>query len=244
MSLGGRIAEEIKFGEVTTGAASDLQRVTPLARAMVTQSGMSDKLGPSTASARTTYLASYTFKRRLLRAHGDEDRHQRVRSHRSLHREGAHERKVTDLELVAINDLTDAKTLAHLSSTTRSTASSAGRREGVTARAISVGNHRSRSSPRKTRRSCPGRRSASTWCSSAPASSPTRRRPPLTSPPAPRRSSQRARQEPRPHRRDGRERRPLRRGEAPRSSRTARAPPTASRPSPRCCSTASASSAA
>ncbi len=46
MALGGRIAEEIKFGEKTSGAASDLQRVTQLARAMVTQLGMSDKLGP------------------------------------------------------------------------------------------------------------------------------------------------------------------------------------------------------
>jgi cell division protease FtsH len=46
MALGGRIAEEIKFGEKTSGAASDLQRVTQLARAMVTQLGMSDNLGP------------------------------------------------------------------------------------------------------------------------------------------------------------------------------------------------------
>ncbi|MFN7696404.1 MAG: ATP-dependent zinc metalloprotease FtsH [Deltaproteobacteria bacterium] len=45
-ALGGRIAEEIKFGEKTSGAASDLQRVTQLARAMVTQLGMSDNLGP------------------------------------------------------------------------------------------------------------------------------------------------------------------------------------------------------
>ena len=46
LALGGRIAEEIKFGEKTTGAGNDLQRVTRLARAMVTELGMSDKLGP------------------------------------------------------------------------------------------------------------------------------------------------------------------------------------------------------
>jgi cell division protease FtsH len=45
-ALGGRIAEEIIFGEITTGASNDLQQVTKLARSMVTQYGMSDELGP------------------------------------------------------------------------------------------------------------------------------------------------------------------------------------------------------
>ena len=45
MSLGGRLAEEIKFGDVTTGASNDFQKATELARRMVTQYGMSD-LGP------------------------------------------------------------------------------------------------------------------------------------------------------------------------------------------------------
>jgi cell division protease FtsH len=44
--LGGRVAEKIRFGDVTTGAANDLERVTALARAMVTQWGMSERLGP------------------------------------------------------------------------------------------------------------------------------------------------------------------------------------------------------
>lgn len=46
MALGGRAAEEIVFGDITTGAAEDLERVTELARAMVTRYGMSEKLGP------------------------------------------------------------------------------------------------------------------------------------------------------------------------------------------------------
>ncbi|MBT2692132.1 ATP-dependent zinc metalloprotease FtsH [Bacillus sp. ISL-55] len=44
--LGGRVAEEIVFGEVSTGAHNDFQRATGIARKMVTEFGMSDKLGP------------------------------------------------------------------------------------------------------------------------------------------------------------------------------------------------------
>jgi len=45
-ALGGRVAEEIVFGEITTGASNDLQQITGMARSMVTQYGMSDELGP------------------------------------------------------------------------------------------------------------------------------------------------------------------------------------------------------
>jgi len=44
--LGGRLAEEIKFKDVTTGASNDFEKATELARRMVTQYGMSDTLGP------------------------------------------------------------------------------------------------------------------------------------------------------------------------------------------------------
>ena len=50
--LGGRAAEEIVFHDVTTSASNDLERATKLARAMVTQYGMSDKLGPLTFGER------------------------------------------------------------------------------------------------------------------------------------------------------------------------------------------------
>jgi cell division protease FtsH len=43
--LGGRTAEEIALGEISTGAQNDLQRATDIARAMVTEFGMSDELG-------------------------------------------------------------------------------------------------------------------------------------------------------------------------------------------------------
>ena len=45
VSLGGRIAEELIFGDITTGASSDIQKATARARSMVTRFGMSEKLG-------------------------------------------------------------------------------------------------------------------------------------------------------------------------------------------------------
>jgi len=44
-TMGGRVAEEIVFGDVTSGAENDIQKATQMARRMVTQWGMSDKLG-------------------------------------------------------------------------------------------------------------------------------------------------------------------------------------------------------
>ena len=44
--LGGRVAEELIIGDVTTGASNDIERVTSTARGMVTKFGMSDSLGP------------------------------------------------------------------------------------------------------------------------------------------------------------------------------------------------------
>jgi cell division protease FtsH len=46
MTLGGRAAEDLVFNEVTTGASSDLEKVTDIAKRMVMRYGMSDKLGP------------------------------------------------------------------------------------------------------------------------------------------------------------------------------------------------------
>jgi len=46
--MGGRVAEEVVYGEISTGAHNDLDRATEMARLMVVQYGMSEKLGPMT----------------------------------------------------------------------------------------------------------------------------------------------------------------------------------------------------
>lgn len=56
--LGGRVAEEITFKEISTGAQNDLERATQIARSMVVEYGMSEKLGPLSYSSgqRSLYL--------------------------------------------------------------------------------------------------------------------------------------------------------------------------------------------
>ena len=48
MFLGGRVAEELAMGDITTGASNDIERATKMAKQMVTRFGMSEKLGPQT----------------------------------------------------------------------------------------------------------------------------------------------------------------------------------------------------
>ncbi len=48
VALGGRVAEEVVYGQITTGAESDIQQLTNIARQMIGRWGMSDKLGPIT----------------------------------------------------------------------------------------------------------------------------------------------------------------------------------------------------
>jgi len=54
--MGGRAAEEVIFNHFTTGASNDLQQATSMARAMVTQYGMSEALGPRTFGGGTGSL--------------------------------------------------------------------------------------------------------------------------------------------------------------------------------------------
>ena len=60
--LGGRAAEEIIFGDVTTGAANDIEKATDLAKSMVTQYGMSEKFGlVGLARQQDQYLTGRTY---------------------------------------------------------------------------------------------------------------------------------------------------------------------------------------
>ncbi len=87
VSLGGRAAEEVVYGKITTGAESDLERLTEIARQMVGRWGMSDLLGPRTlisrdgqgplltgageASQQTQWLIDEEVKRIVDEAHGE-----------------------------------------------------------------------------------------------------------------------------------------------------------------------------
>jgi cell division protease FtsH len=56
MAFGGRVAEELFFSEITSGASNDIQKATELARRMVCQFGMSEKLGPISYSDEEEHL--------------------------------------------------------------------------------------------------------------------------------------------------------------------------------------------
>jgi cell division protease FtsH len=85
VALGGRVAEEVVYNKITTGAESDLQQLTQIARQMVGRWGMSDKVGPVTVlpsngsgpllpgasetSPQTQYLIDEEVKRMVEEAH-------------------------------------------------------------------------------------------------------------------------------------------------------------------------------
>jgi cell division protease FtsH len=87
VALGGRAAEEVVYGEITTGAESDIQQLTQIARQMVGRWGMSDKLGPVTllpsegqspflpgaseTSPQTQWLLDQEVQGLIERAHGE-----------------------------------------------------------------------------------------------------------------------------------------------------------------------------
>jgi cell division protease FtsH len=97
--LGGRVAEEMVFGEISTGAQSDLQRATDIARSMVAQYGMSERLGlvtyerprqpmflPGTLSPSKTYSEEKAGEIDEEISRVMEEAHQRVRGILSAHR--------------------------------------------------------------------------------------------------------------------------------------------------------------
>lgn len=62
VALGGRIAEEIFFGKITTGASDDLKKVTQIAQSMVTEWGLSPSLGQINYSTDQGHEKSYSQK--------------------------------------------------------------------------------------------------------------------------------------------------------------------------------------
>ncbi|MGA2318913.1 MAG: ATP-dependent zinc metalloprotease FtsH [Thermodesulfobacteriota bacterium] len=97
--LGGRVAEEQVFGEISTGAQNDLQRATDIARSMVTEYGMSDLMGLATYERAhqpmflpESFSPSKTYSEKKSAQIDDEvsrvieEAHQRVRGILSAHR--------------------------------------------------------------------------------------------------------------------------------------------------------------
>ncbi len=77
MLLGGRVAEELIVGDITTGAANDIERATKVARQMVTEYGMTDVIGPLTLGQKQheVFLGrDFQSAARLLGAGGVRDR--------------------------------------------------------------------------------------------------------------------------------------------------------------------------
>lgn len=92
MALGGRVAEELVIKDITTGASNDLERVTEMAKKMVTEWGMSDKLGLVTygSNSQTVFLGK---DMETHNAYSDETAKAIDEEMRSII-EGAHERAV------------------------------------------------------------------------------------------------------------------------------------------------------
>jgi cell division protease FtsH len=97
--VGGRVAEELVFGESSTGAQNDLQRATEIARSMVTEYGMSERLGlvtyerqrqpmflPENFSPTKTYSEERAAQIDEEISRGIEEAHKRVRGILSEHR--------------------------------------------------------------------------------------------------------------------------------------------------------------
>ena len=70
--FGGRAAEEVKFNSVTTGASNDIERATAIARAMVTQYGMSDEFGLIGLESITNQILRWTCSYELCRDNSSE----------------------------------------------------------------------------------------------------------------------------------------------------------------------------
>ena len=66
MALGGRVAEEIFFGQITTGASDDIKKVTQIATGIVTEYGMSAALGPLNYNVEEGYQKPYSNKTNRL----------------------------------------------------------------------------------------------------------------------------------------------------------------------------------
>ena len=148
MTLGGRAAEEVVFGEITTGAANDLEKATTTAKQMIMRYGMSEELGPRTLG----HNQALPFLGREFSQEPDYSEEVARQIDAEIRRiiEEAHERATRSCASIA-------------SSSTGSRRSSSGARPSSAA------------SSRRCSTACPRRRSSTTR-TRAPSAAPSRRR--------------------------------------------------------------------
>ena len=122
-ALGGRIAEEITFSEITTGASNDLENATNIAKQMVTQYGMSDNLGPRTFGRREqmVFLGREISEQRDYSDHIaeqiDEEVHSFIQRGYSRAKEilvNKQSKLVQIAKYLMINETVEGEALAHL----------------------------------------------------------------------------------------------------------------------------------
>ena len=82
MMFGGRVAEELVFNHMTTGAGDDIEKATELARKMVCEWGMSEELGPMTFGKREEQI----FLGRDIAHHKDYSEHTAIEIDREVRR--------------------------------------------------------------------------------------------------------------------------------------------------------------
>ena len=142
--LGGRLAEEITFGSMTTGAGNDLERSTEMARKMVCEWGMSDAIGPLTFGKKEEQIflgreiaqhQDYSEDTAIRDRSGDQaDRHDQLRARAQALLETHRDALDRIAEELLVREVLDAEQVRRIVAGSRSRSTSRRRRLHAVAR--------------------------------------------------------------------------------------------------------------